>query len=267
MIMIDKNSKIQKKLASCLDNLVNIPFKIIKAKSLYFKMPSKSFYQDNLVTSTNCGFHESETFRRAYGRSLKAASWDYGIEWRTHVFLWAAQNTLHLGRKGGAYVELGTGRGWMFSAFLEIAPWRELPCNLWLFDSFKSEIVDKDSGAQVIDKGVNRCYAETFEATKANFSEWPRVRLVMGWLPETLQQFTDSKIAFLHVDLNHHIAEVASVRILWDRLMPNGIMLLDDYAAFGSEQQYDAMNQLATELDFLILTLPTGQGLVIKTSS
>lgn len=253
-------------LSLCLDKVVNAPFKIARAKSIYFKMPSQSFIQDNLVTSTNCGFREREAFQKAYARSIKAAGWDYRIEWRTHIFLWAAHNALPLARGGGEYIELGTGRGWMFSAFLESAPWRELSCNLWLFDSFNSEAIDKASGVQIRGKQVNHCYAQSYEKTVANFSEWPRVKLVKGWLPETLQQLTDNKVAFIHVDLNHHLAEAASVKILWDRLMPNGIILFDDYGALGSERQYDAHNQLANELGFSILTLPTGQGLAIKNS-
>jgi hypothetical protein len=39
-------------------------------------------------------------------------------------------------------------------------------------------------------------------------------------------------------------------------------MLLDDYAQV--QQQNDAMNQLAQEMLFEILTTATGQGIVIK---
>jgi hypothetical protein len=39
-------------------------------------------------------------------------------------------------------------------------------------------------------------------------------------------------------------------------------MLLDDYAQV--QQQNDAMNQLAKELSFEILTTASGQGIVVK---
>ena len=262
--MFTPHTKVRSIIAAFLNELVNIPFKITNARSRYFKMDMNSFAQDNLVTSANTAFRNNPIFIKAYARSIKAAGWDYSIQWRTHVFLWAANNALSLAKKGGCYVELGTGRGWMFSAFLEQTSWKDAGCNLWLFDSFRSEMIDRDSGYQLNNSARNTCYAENFESTRINFSEWPRVNLVQGWLPETLVNLSDSKIAFLHVDLNHHIAEAECIKILWGRVMRNGIMLLDDYGASGAEKQYDAINLIAAELKFSILTLPTGQGLVIK---
>jgi hypothetical protein len=55
--------------------------------------------------------------------------------------------------------------------------------------------------------------------------------------------------------------------MLWDRLVPGGIVLLDD---FGSPEFIDsnkAMRELSLELRFEILGLPTGQGLIIKSHS
>jgi hypothetical protein len=95
-----------------------------------------------------------------------------------------------------------------------------------------------------------------------NFSEWQRVELIQGFLPETLPQGKIEKIAFLHVDLNHAPAEVAVVRALWSSVQRGGIMLLDDYAQV--QQQNDAMNELAKELSFEILTTASGQGIVVK---
>jgi hypothetical protein len=86
--------------------------------------------------------------------------------------------------------------------------------------------------------------------------------LIQGFLPETLPQGNIGKIAFLHVDLNHAPAEVAVVRALWPKIERGGIMLLDDYAQVL--QQNDAMNQLAQEMSFEVLTTATGQGIVVK---
>ena len=52
------------------------------------------------------------------------------------------------------------------------------------------------------------------------------------------------------------------VRALWPSIQRGGIMLLDDYAQV--QQQNDAMNQLAQDLSFEILTTASGQGIVVK---
>ena len=110
--------------------------------------------------------------------------------------------------------------------------------------------------------GVRGTYASNIEDVAHNFSEWQRVELIEGFLPETLPQGKIEKIAFLHVDLNHAPAEVAVVRALWAKVQIGGFMLLDDYAQV--EQQNSAMNQLSEELSFKILTTASGQGIVVK---
>ena len=97
-----------------------------------------------------------------------------------------------------------------------------------------------------------------------NFSEFSNVNVIEGLLPETLIKLTSNAIAFLHIDLNHAEPEVATLKELWPKITDGGIIILDDYAWLGREKQYIAMNKLAKELGFSILTTPTGQGIIIK---
>ena len=55
-----------------------------------------------------------------------------------------------------------------------------------------------------------------------------------------------------------------SVRILWDRLVPGAIILLDDFGSPEFSESRKAMTELSKELSFEILGIPTGQGLIIK---
>ncbi|WVV47949.1 TylF/MycF/NovP-related O-methyltransferase [Pseudomonas sp. NA13] len=77
-------------------------------------------------------------------------------------------------------------------------------------------------------------------------------------------QIDSTRIAFLHIDLNCTIPEVAAIDYLWDRLVPNAFILLDDYAYFGYQPQKEGMDQWAEKMNLSILSLPTGQGLLIK---
>jgi predicted O-methyltransferase YrrM len=83
-------------------------------------------------------------------------------------------------------------------------------------------------------------------------------------LPTTINLDSLSAISFLHIDLNAAEPEVASLKLLWDLITPGGIVVLDDYCHHGRRAQFIAMNELAIELQFSILSLPTGQGLIIK---
>ena len=58
---------------------------------------------------------------------------------------------------------------------------------------------------------------------------------------------------------------MAAIEYLWEKLVIGGVVVLDDYD-YGPEfmEQKYAWDKFAALKDFEILTLPTGQGLIIK---
>jgi hypothetical protein len=134
---------------------------------------------------------------------------------------------------------------------------------LHLFDTFKQTLPD-ELGEQNSAGIKSPFYAESLEQVKNNFSEWQRVITHQGNIYDTLPAFDGSQVAFLHVDMNFHEPEVYGVRTIWDKIPRGGVILLDDYAFESHHQQYQAMNKLAAELQFDILSTATGQGIIIK---
>jgi len=57
---------------------------------------------------------------------------------------------------------------------------------------------------------------------------------------------------------------VAAAEFFWERLVPGALLLLDDYACRGYRAQKVAMDRFAQTKASKILSLPTGQGLLIK---
>ena len=68
----------------------------------------------------------------------------------------------------------------------------------------------------------------------------------------------------MHIDMNCAPPEVAALEYLWPRLVPGALVLLDDYGYQRHELQKDAMDGLAARLGVSILSLPTGQGLLVR---
>jgi hypothetical protein len=202
---------------------------------------------------------EDAEFKRAYARSVKAAGWDYGIYWRAHVILWAASLAK---RSAGAFVECGTGRGFMASAVCEAQSWGERP--FYLIDTFDSRTLAEGKADPDPDSPPSLHYAENVARVRQNFAAWPGVRAVVGRVPEILDQVPDTPVAFLHLDMNHPTPEVAALRHFWPKMSPGAVAVFDDYAFLGCRNQHDALNAVATELGFSILSLPTGQGLAVK---
>jgi len=166
---------------------------------------------------------------------------------------------------GGVFVECGTGRGLMMSGGLRsINDWNTRGIQMYLFDTFEPFGINPASGRNDQSMGVRATYATSLDDAKETFAEWDNVRFVQGHLPETLDALGSQPIAFLHIDLNHAVAEMATLRRLWSMLLPNAIVVLDDYGQVKT--QNDAMNSLAQEFGVRILTTQSGQGILIKPS-
>ena len=221
-----------------------------------------TYSADGMATLAIPSFLSQEDFRQSYFR-LRVASRevvDPGLHWRAHQAIWCAKHCMQI---DGDFVECGTGKGLMMSAMLASLPeWKDSSKRLLLFDTFSPYGIDPETGQNGQGFGIRGTYASSIEDVAANFSEWERVELIQGFLPDSLSKTTLGGIAFLHVDLNFAPAETAVVRHLWARLKPGGILLLDDYAQVLDQNL--AMNKLAQELRFDILTTASGQGIVIK---
>ncbi len=214
----------------------------------YVWVPRPMYAEDDLWIRRRFSFADDEHFQNAYERAVQAGGHDYRIRWRVHTILWAASGAAKL---DGAFVECGTGRGFMASAICEYLGWADRA--FYLYDTFKPTNVP----------GLALVYADNADDVRANFRQWPGVRLVVGELPGTLTDSPD-RVAFLHVDLNQAPAEQAVVRHFWPRMVPGAVLVYDDYGFVGFEASRRAADEMSRELGFSILASPTGQGIVVK---
>jgi hypothetical protein len=71
----------------------------------------------------------------------------------------------------------------------------------------------------------------------------------------------------MHIDLNSADAEIGVLEVLFDRVSPGGIIVLDDYGWLAYEKQKIVEDEFFGRRNHSVLELPTGQGLVIKRNS
>lgn len=235
-----------------------------------FRFLGREVYcRDGLITVHNHDFLKDERFRTAYDRGLKADGVDYRFHWRVHVALWVASCASRL---EGDFVECGVNRGFLSSALLASLNWNSLDKSLYLLDTFKGPdprflSPEEKAGRHLDPKHLaasKEFYATTVESVRENFAEWNRIHIVEGAIPETLSLVDAERICFLHLDLNCSPPEVAALDYFWDRLVPGGFVLLDDYAYVGFRSSKTGMDKLAARRGVSVLSLPTGQGLLIK---
>ena len=225
--------------------------------------------QDGLRSVHNHEFMDDLGFQRAYQRGVRATGQDYQWHWRLHVGLWVARCASRL---EGDFVECGVNRGFLSSAIMDYLNWDSLGKHFYLLDTFSGMderfVSAEDRAAGAIEKNranlASGFYATDIAPVAANFSQWKNLSLIAGSIPETLSEVPASKIAFLHLDMNCSPPEVAAAQFFWQRLVPGAFVLLDDYAYRGHRSQKQAMDAFAIEKGDSILSLPTGQGLLIN---
>ncbi len=100
---------------------------------------------------------------------------------------------------------------------------------------------------------------------REKFSAFPNVKLIPGRVPESLSQVPSKRIAYLSIDMNAAAPEKAALEYFWDRLVPGAIVVLDDYNWRLHVNQKRAIDQFAQSRQTEVLSLPTGQGLLVKT--
>jgi O-methyltransferase len=185
--------------------------------------------------------------------------------WIMHVALWAAAQAVRL---PGDFVECGVDTGMMSVAICDWLDFNRTGKEFWLFDTFagipEAQMSAEERGG--IAAWHNRhAYEECFAAATANFAPWPRCRLVRGEVPASLAAFPpDRGVAYLSIDMNIVAPEVAALAFFWERLVPGAVVLLDDYAWATHRAQQVALDAFAAAQGATILSLPTGQGLLIR---
>jgi hypothetical protein len=225
---------------------------------------------DGLFTVHSDHFRQDPAFQAAYQRGLEASDGvDPHVEWRAHVALWIAWNAV---AAEGDFVECGVNTGFHSSAIMQRLNWANVAKRFYLIDTFAGPVISQFSSDE-IQQGRQKLVEERIEAgayqtnvdrVRANFAEWPNAVVVPGTVPDILPGANIGSVAFLHLDMNCAYPEAAALEYFWDRLSPGAFVLLDDYVYFGYESQTKAIDSLAASLGFNVLSLPTGQGLIIK---
>lgn len=227
--------------------------------------------QDGLKTIHNHEFMSCEKFTEAYQRGVMAAGTDYNWHWRVHIGLWAAEHCSHL---EGDFVECGVNAGFLSSAIMQYLNWDQLGKTFYLLDTFNgidpSYTTEDERKAGILEKNQemiqNGFYVLDINQVRQNFSEWKNCQIVVGSIPGTLSKVKSDAISFLHIDMNCAPPEVAAIEYLWAALVDGAIVLLDDYAYSGYHHQKYAMDKFAKSKGVAIVSLPTGQGMMIKPS-
>jgi O-methyltransferase len=231
------------------------------------RMPPYTFSADGLATVHDASFLSQPRFREAYAAGADSgqricAPEQLHIEWRVYVCCWAAAHAAHL---PGDFAECGVSTGITSLAVCRYVQFESLRKTFWLFDTFAGipEAQAEAAELELARSKNRRHYFDSLALVQRNFSAYPNVRLVPGVVPDSLAVPELRQLAYLHIDMNIAYPEVQASRRLWDLLCPGAVVVYDDYGSAAHRPQKLALDAFAAEKGVQIMSLPTGQGLLL----
>jgi hypothetical protein len=233
------------------------------------KLNKTCFYNDRMITfdKSTAFLTKNQRFQRAFDMCALNDE-DRSRAWRMHTLAWAADIAMQL---DGDFVECGVFEGFMSQTIIEYVGFAETPRTFYLYDTFDgfspkySEPDDFGTGSGFYDF-ANKVYGRDglYEDVVDRFAPYPNAKVIRGVVPDVLHDNSPETIAFLHIDMNSPRAEQGALEVLFDRVVPGGVIVFDDYGWLSYAKQMEAADAFMNARGYFVLELPTGQGLTVK---
>lgn len=215
---------------------------------------SGSYFGDNLFTwGRNNSLFEDPAFLQAFASNI-CNEVDRAIAWRRYIQATMAHNAVQL---EGDFVECGVYQGTGVKTVIDYLGGKSFPKTFWAFDTYDYNPV---AGHTFEGQGPG-----LYERVRERFAGYSQVRLVKGLIPDVFAEQCPEKIAYLHIDLNDAAGELATLDHLFERVVPGGAVIFDDYewAGIYRKQKLAEAPWLAAR-GYRPVPLPTGQAFVVK---
>lgn len=211
---------------------------------------------DNLFTyNRNLSFLEDPKLMESHAKHSQTQV-ENSVLWRIYVVVWGALNGMRLGE--GDFVECACYKGMTARIVCDYLDFSQHPDrHYYLYDLF-------DHDPSLPHHAMPEHSKQLYAWVKNRFADVPNATVTQGKVPEILETVAPKKIAFMHLDLNNAEPEVAALDMLFDRMIPGAVLVLDDYGWLGYRQQKLAEDPWFAQRGYRVLELPTGQGLIIK---
>ena len=212
-------------------------------------------FADNFFTwGRNNSMLDDEVFVKAWESNAENDS-DKAIVWRRYVLSCAAYHCVQL---KGDFVECGAYAGVGVKTVVDYLGAENFPKDFWIYDLFEHD-------ESMLHHSMPKHGSGLEAKVREKFSAYPQVKVFKGNIPEVFDGQSPKDIAYLHIDLNQAPAEIAALEVLFDRIVPGGILILDDYEWAGPyRNQKLAEDPWFEARQYRVIPLPTGQGIVIK---
>lgn len=231
---------------------------------------------DSLITFHHFEGSFDENFKKALAIARSYVTHPMYHEWRLYLALQVQHNILTQITKNNkeySYVECGVGEA--MTILLTNEYFKQVGGELYeifkkapkvLIDTFEGidkNLIEKDDKKEYTQNAYNGASHAKIRERLKNIEN---VIIIKGSVPSILNEvpIRYRKAKFVHIDMNHHVPEVAALDWFYFSMESGSAILLDDYSFASAKQQRDKINEWCiTNSASKPINLPTGQGLIL----
>lgn len=216
------------------------------------KNSSMIYAADNMILIGKiAGFLREEKFAKLANVFFSNDPLHSSIIWRIHILSWAINSCKDL---DGDLIEFGCYDAKVAEFLINYNNIENFKKTFYLYDAFNNPPA-----------GKGEKHSETFfNEVSERMNKYKFVKIIPGLLPKSFKNNIPKKISFVHLDLNSAETEISLLELFFEKLVPGGIIILDDYGTMFYEEQYHKEKKFFSDLGYSVLELPTGGGMVIK---
>lgn len=183
-----------------------------------------------------------------------------GLMWRHYIVYWsasfAARNTATPVKN---LVECGVCDG--LTASYALSAVESFDAHTWLYDAWgEMPAFMLSESERFHEGGYDFLNMETAVRNLARFLG--RTTFNQGYIPEVFTKADNpTDVTWLHIDLNSSAPTEAALAFFYDRMVPGGVILFDDYSHKGYEDTKAVADRFLASRNADLLHLPTGQAI------
>ena len=187
------------------------------------------------------------------------------LAWRHYIIYWTALSAAKATRLGTKnLVEAGTCDG--LTAYFAMTALRDLGVEFkcYMYDAWEAMKGDDLLENEKSKSGMYN-YLD-LKTTTQNLNEFAAVAVFnKGYIPDSfVTSLNPADIVWLHIDLNAAAPTSATLEYFYEKVLPGGMILFDDYAFHDHMETKKVVDSFFLQRKINLLQLPTGQAIVFK---
>jgi hypothetical protein len=125
-----------------------------------------------------------------------------------------------------------------------------------LVDKWEQVLVASSIGSS--QNNFQSVYCGDFEWVKKEFSD-PGFTIIKDYAPQGVKEIEN--LSYLHFNTGDKVADVSTIKLLYDRMTTPGIVVMDNYSC---DYGIDSVDTFLRSKDNIVIPMASGQGIILK---